>query len=431
MSREGWRVRRLGDFCHPVSARLGDRPEPPLLSVTKDHGVILQSRTYGKEVASADRSAYRLVRRGQFALAPMALYYGAIGRLDAIDEGIVSPAYTVFRLDESVDHDYVAILLRSPRMVARYGQWAEGGNKAGKRRMTHFSAFSRIEVTLPPLAEQRARVQTLREALNGIASTRRLVERLKQAKHWTMRRLLTEGLPAKQHEMAPLPRPWRMGRVAPGVTHMPAGWRLVRLAAVARLESGHTPSRKHPEYWGGDIPWLSLPDAPRLSQLLVDDAYGRITPDGLSNSSARLMPRGTVLLVRTGGSRGACSRLSRPMATSQDYVGFVPGADLHGPFLQQTFRHIQREWQRLSDGSTSLKNIFFNVFKGLQILLPPVAEQRAIAAVGEAYDARIAAESAALKRLTALKDGLARELLSGRLRVPPALVARLADDGGG
>lgn len=87
-----------------------------------------------------------------------------------------------------------------------------------------------------------------------------------------------------------------------------------------------------------------------------------------------------------------------------------------------------REWERLSDGSTTLKNIFMPAFRSLRILLPPLDEQVLIADIGEAFDLRIQREQAALEQLTALKRGLAQALLSGRVRLPPALIERLGKE---
>ena len=68
---------------------------------------------------------------------------------------------------------------------------------------------------------------------------------------------------------------WRLGRIKPMPDRVPKDWRLVPLVSVARLESGHTPSRKKPEYWnGGSIPWVSLHDSnekpTRLGSLWAD-----------------------------------------------------------------------------------------------------------------------------------------------------------------
>ena len=190
----------------------------------------------------------------------------------------------------------------------------------------------------------------------------------------------------------------------------------------AKLESGHTPDRERPDYWDGDIPWISLQDAEGLVGLEITETAETIGPEGLKNSSARLLPKGTVAFLRTG-SIGLCSIMGREMATSQHYANWVCGKELEPRYLLQVFRHMGREWERLEAGSV-LPDIYMATFKKLQILLPPLDEQRAIADAGEAFDRRIAAERTHLSELRAVKDALAQELLSGRVRLPASMIAR-------
>lgn len=87
---------------------------------------------------------------------------------------------------------------------------------------------------------------------------------------------------------------------------------------------------------------------------------------------------------------------------------------------------MRREWDRLQEGSTH-QTIYMPVFKKLQILLPPKDEQTKIADAGDAFDLRIEAEQNKLVELANVRAALAQELLSGRLRLPPAMVARFAN----
>src|SRR5687767_12833509 len=79
----------------------------------------------------------------------------------------------------------------------------------------------------------------------------------------------------------------------------PGGWRWVELRRIARLESGHTPSRSRPDWWGGSIPWIALPDI-RAIDGKVATATAECTNElGIENSAARVLPKGTVVLSRT------------------------------------------------------------------------------------------------------------------------------------
>lgn len=420
----GWSSIRLKDICQEVENRIGTSAKLALLSVTK-RGVIPQSDTYGKEIASADVSNYKIVLPGQFAMAPMALYYGAIGRFNGTSRGMISPAYNVFVECNGIDARYLEALIRLPRMVGRYEALSQGGNIEGKRKNTSFSDFGSIKVNIPSYPEQLAIAEVLHLAEDDISRTRDLLKTLASTKFAVMRDLLTRGMRRGAAPLKPLPERWVLGRIAGDVTHIPSDWKLVRLTSVAKLESGHTPDRKRPDYWGDDIPWLSLGDTNGLGELTVSTTTECATQLGIQNSSARLLPVDTVVFSRTA-TVGKATRLAVPMATSQDFANWVCGPKICPRYLVQVFRHMRREWDRLQEGSTH-QTIYMPVFKKLQILLPPKDEQTKIADTGDAFDLRIEAEQNKLIELANVRAALAQELLSGRLRLPASMVARFAN----
>lgn len=417
----GWQEIRLREVCQEIETPVGNGPRLPLLSVTKG-GVVPQSDTYGKEIASADVSRYKVIRPGQFAMAPMAMYYGAVGRFHGGAPGMISPAYNVFVHEQGVDPRYLETLIRLPRMVGRYEALSQGGNLEGKRKNTSFSDFGSIVVFLPPYPEQLAIAEVLQSVEDAIARKRELIGTLGETKKAVMRELLTKGTRRDNAALKPLPERWVLGRIAEGVDRIPKDWKLVRLTSVAKLESGHTPNRDKPEYWGGTIPWLSLGDTDALDQLTIESTLEQVTEKGIKNSSARVLPVDTVIFSRTATVGKAC-RLAVEMATSQDFANWVCGSDLDPRYLVQVFRHMKREWDRLQAGSTH-QTIYMPTFKRLQILLPPKAEQEKIADTGEAFDRRIEAEKRSLAELQNTRAALAQELLSGRLRLPASMIAR-------
>ena len=197
---------------------------------------------------------------------------------------------------------------------------------------------------------------------------------------------------------------------------IPVGWELVRLTSVARLESGHTPSRRHPEYWDGDIPWLSLHDSSGLDVAEIHDTAQTVGTLGLEHSSARLLPKGTVVFSRTA-TVGKSTVMGRDMATSQDFANYVCGSRLHNHYLVHLFRFMGPEWKRLMAGSTH-NSIYMPVFQDLQILLPPICEQEAIAeAIGDA-DILIESLEKLLVKKRQVKQGAMQALLTGKRRLP-------------
>ena len=150
------------------------------------------------------------------------------------------------------------------------------------------------------------------------------------------------------------------------------------LRDLARLESGHTPNRRHPEWWGGDVPWLALPDIRKLHGKLAYDTTENTNDAGLQNSSARLLPVGTVCVSRTA-SIGFVTLLGRPMATSQDFCNWVCDPErLDAEFLMYAFMASQDSLRALGSGAVH-KTIYMPTIQSFHHCAPPLAEQRCIA----------------------------------------------------
>jgi type I restriction enzyme, S subunit len=167
----------------------------------------------------------------------------------------------------------------------------------------------------------------------------------------------------------------------------PKGWRWTPLGSVAQLESGHTPSRKHPEYWDGGIPWIGIKDATENHGRTLSDTHQHISELGLANSSARLLPANTVCLSRTA-SVGYVVVISRPMATSQDFVNWVCGPNLEPHYLKYVLLAENEALWRFASGTTH-QTIYYPEAKAFHVCLPSLAEQKRIAGILCALDDKI------------------------------------------
>ena len=417
----GWQELRIGQIAREISQRNRDSADIPVLSVTKHNGFVRSSEYFSRSVHSEDTSNYKIVRKGQFAYATIHLDEGSIALLKDFEHGLISPMYTVFEASSAlVCSDYLFRCLKRFALSGRFDPYSNGG--VNRRKSISFGDLKAFRFALPPLAEQRAIAEVLGIVEEAMTAREASITAIGEAKRAVMRELLTGGTRRTKAPIKPLPSRWVLGRIAEAVTHIPADWDLVTLTKIAKLESGHTPSRDKADYWNGEIPWLSLADTEALDALEVDKTSECVTPKGIANSSARILPKNTVVFSRTA-TVGKASRMKRPMATSQDFANWVCGPTLVPAYLVQVFRHMEREWDRLQEGSTH-QTIYMPVFKKLQILLPSTTEQQEIADVGEAFDIRIAEERETGKVLTQYRDALAHELLSGRLRLPESMIAR-------
>jgi type I restriction enzyme S subunit len=163
---------------------------------------------------------------------------------------------------------------------------------------------------------------------------------------------------------------------------VPAHWEVKRVKFVARLKTGHTPSRQHPEYWiDCTIPWFGLADVWQIRDgrtEYVAETAEKISEQGLANSAADLLPKGTVILSRTA-SVGFSAIMGVDMATTQDFVNWIPGPRLRSEYLLYVFRAMTPEFRRLTMGSTH-QTIYWPDVSRLVCPVPSIDEQDAIIA---------------------------------------------------
>ena len=186
-------------------------------------------------------------------------------------------------------------------------------------------------------------------------------------------------------------------------TSPPKGWTWAALTDIARMESGHTPSRRHPEYWGGDVCWISIPDARDHHGRTIARTREQTNDLGLANSSARLLPPGTVCLSRTA-SVGYVTVMGCPMATSQDFVNWVCSDLILPRFLQYLLLAEGEDLLRFASGSVH-QTIYYPEAKAFHVCYPPLPEQRRIVAIlDEAFEGIAAAKANAERNLRNAKE---------------------------
>ena len=154
-------------------------------------------------------------------------------------------------------------------------------------------------------------------------------------------------------------------------------WEWVRLGDVGNWAAGATPSRKHPEYYGGNIPWLKTGD---LNDDVVEDTTEKITKLGVENSSVKINKPGNVLIAMYGATIGKLGIVgNKELVTNQACCGCTP---FNGVYNWYLFYYLFASRKRLIDlGSGGAQpNISKQKIENFSFPLPPLSEQSRIAA---------------------------------------------------
>lgn len=165
-------------------------------------------------------------------------------------------------------------------------------------------------------------------------------------------------------------------------------WETYRLDEIAEVIGGGTPSTSNPEYWGDEISWLTPRDLSNHLSKYISKGERSITQSGLQNSSARLLPEGSVLLT-SRAPIGYLAIASNPLTTNQGFKSFVVKENLlSNQFLYYLLKHNIEQLQQLGTGTT-FAEISASTLKGLEFSIPNLQAQNKIAHILSSIDDKI------------------------------------------
>lgn len=288
------------------------------------------------------------------------------------------------------DPDYVSFQIGSPYGKAYFLAHAKKTTGIASINQRVLGAFPLVS---PPIAEQRCIATRLKVQLAEVETARQAALAQYESAEALMSAIYREAFA----QVVPV-------AVPPTYDDPPPGWQWRKLTELARLESGHTPSRSRPDWWGGDVSWISLTEIRALDGQWVESTQLRTNAAGIANSAARILPRGTVCYSRTA-SVGFVAIMAKPMATSQDFANWVCGDALDPEFLMHALIRARKNLRDLATGATH-KTIYMPTLESFRVCAPDIDAQRRIVRglkqrLGEASALRAAldAQQAELARL--------------------------------
>ena len=305
--------------------------------------------------------------------------------------GCVSPIYTTYQIQ---DHKANSLF------IAYYIKNVFAKNKG---RITHKSTrreyefepteLKKIDIPLPDSLEEQEKIANfLFEIDNLIASAEAEIEKTKNFKKAMLQKMFP-----KDGESVPEIR-------FPGFTD---DWEQRKLADVAEIIGGGTPSTSNPDYWDGDIDWYA--PAEIGEQIFAYGSVRKITKEGLIHSSAKILPAHKTVLFTSRAGIGNMAILKRPAATNQGFQSLVCHDDIDPYFMFSMGDSIKAKAERVAAGST-FAEISGKKLGELEFMFPDTDEQKAISVYFKNLDHLITLHQRKANAYKKLKKAMMQQL---------------------
>ena len=181
-----WSNVRLGDVTTNFSRRNKNLVDAKVYSVTNSNGFVLQSDHFEREIAGDDLSAYKIIKKNEFAYNPARINVGSIAFFEN-EIGVISSLYVCFSTKKELLDYYLLQFLELEHTKHRIGSLGEGG----VRIYLWYDLFAKLKMDLPSIEEQTAIARVLQAADKEISLLRARLDKLKEQKKGLMQVLLT------------------------------------------------------------------------------------------------------------------------------------------------------------------------------------------------------------------------------------------------
>jgi type I restriction enzyme S subunit len=426
-----WERRRLKSLLRPIDRRSTTGAET-LLSLRRDHGIVVYSEHFSRPAQGATTVGYKIVTKGQLVVNRLQANNGLV--FDSSLDGLVSPDYSVFESQNSASivMPYLSLLLRTQiyRDHFRRESTGLGTGSAGFLRL-YDDRFLETPVVVPPADEQASILRFMdhadRRIRRYIRAKQKLIKLLEEQKRTIVHHAVTRGLDMRVR-VKPSGIDW--------IGDVPEHWEIWKVGHFASVGNGSTPSRGNAAYWsGGAFPWLNSSSV-NAGIITVSDQF--VTETALRECHLPRVQPGSVLVAITGQgkTRGTAAVLAIEATINQHIAFIAPRRQKKTAtpeYLRVFLVAAYSELRRISEDSGSTKGaLTCEDLKHFRVLLPPADEQNRIVSIAREKTARVETHLRGVEREISLlreyRTRLIADVVTGKLDVRDA-AARLPEDG--
>ncbi|MEQ3184278.1 restriction endonuclease subunit S [Ruthenibacterium lactatiformans] len=330
---------------------------------------------------SDNTSGYYIIRQNDFVYNPRKSSdapYGPISSYKYAEDGIVSPLYLCFHAKGEINPLYYEWYFRSSAWH-RYIYMSGDSGARHDRVSIKDDTFFAMPINLPSEQEQSKIASFLQSLDERIAAQEKLVASLKKYKRGVNNQILSQ-----------IDNSYNC-----------------RLGSVCEIVGGGTPDTLHAEYWGNTVEWFTPSEIGKTKY--VNNSVRKLSDIGLDNSSAKLLPIGTVLLT-TRATLGEMSIAKRECSTNQGFQSLIPHTDRVSSEYLYYMQIIIKPWcEKYASGNT-FREISKSALSDCIIPIPDRARQEQIVKLLSSIDMIIDAAESISMSLSKIRHGLMQQL---------------------
>lgn len=318
------KYKSIGNYIHLIDNRNTD------LECTKLVGLTVEKKFIPSvaNIIGTDLSKYKVIKKNQFACSLMQV--SRDGKMPVAmfreDSAIMSPAYPMFEVNDEKElmPEYLEMYLSRSEFDREAVFYAIGG----VRGSLEWSDFCDMQLPVPPIEEQRRIVSEYQTVEHRIANNEALIQKLEETAQAIYHHTFVEGIDEE---------------------NLPEGWNVTDVEHFCiETKSGGTPSRTNDSYWNKkDIPWLKSGE---VQNCFVFDTEEYISKEGMECSSAKLIPKDSVVMAMYGATASQVCYLKNEMTTNQACCNMICDSKSKACFLYFHLKAIQSDIKKLANG---------------------------------------------------------------------------------
>ena len=340
-------------------------------------GIYGKTARYDRDfLVSTENKKYKVTHLGDLCYNPANLKFGVIC-LNTYGDAIFSPIYVTFEIEASFDPDFIGAYLTRWDFINRALKYQQG--TVYERMAVSPEDFVSIKCCFPQKAEQTRLAEFITLLDKRIAAQGKYVESLKKYKRGVNNQILSQ-----------IDNSYNC-----------------RLGSVCEIVGGGTPDTLHAEYWGNTVEWFTPSEIGKTKY--VNNSVRKLSDIGLDNSSAKLLPIGTVLLT-TRATLGEMSIAKRECSTNQGFQSLIPHTDRVSSEYLYYMQIIIKPWcEKYASGNT-FREISKSALSDCIIPIPDRARQEQIVKLLSSIDMIIDAAESISMSLSKIRHGLMQQL---------------------